>query len=214
MEKRYKIGLFFILIMISVLVVVLMWKRHTMDGFPKEGDQVEQDHIKLNNSDEIPKTAEEIYQVQKMNVLTTCDTVCIYEDIDKKDGSVSIVEGKLPAKYIGLNREELEKFLAEDSLAPTLEEKQKGFKSQHLELFSAEKIKVLRIFDTTQEMTGFYIMETDGEVCVYEHDKTTLYFKTGLKAENLPADVRHELQEGKFMDSELQVYHFIESYSS
>ncbi|MDE7478320.1 MAG: hypothetical protein K2M91_10285, partial [Lachnospiraceae bacterium] len=160
MEKRYKIGLFFILIMISVLVVVLMWKRHTMDGFPKEGDQVEQNHMNLNHSsdlaDDTPKTAEEIYQVQKMNVLTTCDTVCIYEDIDKKDGSVSMVEGKLPAKYIGLNREELEKLLAEDSLTPTLEEKQKGFKSQHLELFSADKIKVLRIFDTTQDMTGFY----------------------------------------------------------
>lgn len=218
MEKRYKIGLFFVLTLISVLLVVLMWKRHTMDGFPKEGDIAEQNHAESDVSSELddhaPKTAEEIYQVQKMNVLTTCDTVCIYENIDKKDGSVYMEEGKLPAKYIGLNRAELEVLLAEDSLAPTLEEKQKGFKSQHLELFSSEKIKVLRIYDTTQETTGFYIMEVDGEVCVYEHDKTTLYFKTGLHPENLPADVRYELQEGKFMDSELQVYHFIESYSS
>lgn len=218
MEKRYKIGLFFVLILISVLLVFLMWKRHTMDGFPREGDIAEQNQTESGASseadDQAPKTAEEIYQVQKMNVLTTYDTVCIYENIDKKDGSMTVEEGKLPAKYIGLNRVELEELLAEDSLAPTLAERQKGFKSQHLELFSAEKIKVLRIYDTTQETTGFYIMEVDGEVCVYEHDKTTLYFKTGLKAENLPADVRYELQNGKFMDSELQVYHFIESYSS
>ncbi len=197
MEKRYKIGLFFVLVLISVLVVVLMWKRHTMDGFPKE------EHL-----------VEELYQVQKMNILTTCDTVCIYENIDKKDGSVSMEEEALPVKYIGLNREELETMLAQDSLAPTLEEKQKGFKSQHLELFSADKIKVLRIYDTAQGATGFYIMEVNGEICVYEHDKETLYFKTGLHAESLPAEVRHELREGKFMDSELQVYHFIESYSS
>ena len=215
MEKRYKIGLFFVLILISALVVVLMWKRHTMDGFPREGDRVEQrQDVSSEQDDQAPKTAEEIYQVQKTNTLTTADTVCIYENIDKKDGSMSVEVGKLPAKYIGLNREALEKLLAEDSMAPTLAEKQKGFKSQHLELFSAEKIKVLRIYDTTQGTTGFYMMEVDGEVCVFEHDKETLYFKTGLHAESLPAEVRHELKEGKFMDSELQVYHFIESYSS
>ena len=215
MEKRYKIGLFFVLILISALVVVLMWKRHTMDGFPREGDRVEQrQDVSSEQDDQAPKTAEEIYQVQKTNTLTTADTVCIYENIDKKDGSMSVEVGKLPAKYIGLNREALEKLLAEDSMAPTLAEKQKGFKSQHLELFSAEKIKVLRIYDTTQGTTGFYMMEVDGEVCVFEHDKTTLYFRTGLKVEDLPADVRYELKEGKFMDSELQVYDFIESYSS
>ena len=218
MEKRYKIGLFFVLILISVLVAVLMWKRHTMDGFPNEGARAEQDQDGTGElsggDDQAPKTAEEIYNVQKMNALTTADTVCIYENIDKKDGSMSVEVGKLPAKYVGLNRTELEELLAEDSLAPTLAEKQKGFKSQHLELFSAEKIKVLRIYDTTQGTTGFYMMEVDGEVCVFEHDKTTLYFRTGLKVEDLPADVRYELKEGKFMDSELQVYHFIESYSS
>ncbi len=213
MEKRYKIGLFFVLVLISVLVVVLMWKRHTMDGFPKEDNLVEQKDQSSEMQDS-GKTAEELYQVQKMNVLTTCDTVCIYENIDKKDGSVFMEEGTLPVKYIGLNRQELEKLLAQDSLAPTLEEKQKGFKSQHLELFSADKIKVLRIYDTTQGATGFYIMEVNGEICVFEHDKETLYFKTGLHPESLPAEVRHELKEGKFMDSELQVYHFIESYSS
>lgn len=217
MEKRYKIGLFFVLVLISVLVVVLMWKKHTMDGFPDEGDRVEQNQAESDASgveDQAPKTAEEIYQVQKTNALTTADTICIYEDIDKKDGSMSVEVGKLPAKYIGLNRAELEELLAEGSMAPTLAEKQKGFKSQHLELFSPEKIKVLRIYDTTQGTTGFYIMEVDGEVCVYEHDKKTLYFKTGLKVEHLPADVRYELKQGKYMDSELQVYHFIESYSS
>ena len=76
MEKRYKIGLFFVLVLISVLVVVLMWKRHTMDGFPKEDNLVEQKDQSSEMQDS-GKTAEELYQVQKMNVLTTCDTVCI-----------------------------------------------------------------------------------------------------------------------------------------
>ena len=112
MEKRYKIGLFFVLILISVLVAVLMWKRHTMDGFPNEGARAEQDQDGTGElsgvDDQAPKTAEEIYNVQKMNALTTADTVCIYENIDKKDGSMSVEVGKLPAKYVGLNRTELE----------------------------------------------------------------------------------------------------------
>lgn len=217
MEKRYKIGLFLVLLLISVLVVVLLYRRSNMDKLSDKNNLAKQ-HLNIDELSQIDsqmsKTAEELYQVQKMNVQTTSDTVCIYENIDKKDGSVFMEEGKIPVKYIGLNREELEKMLAADSLAPTLEEKQKGFKSQHLELFSADKIKVLRIYDTTQGESGFYIMEVDGEVCVFEYDKKTLYFKTGLHPENLPVEVRLELQEGKFMDNELQVYHFIESYSS
>ena len=210
MEKRYKIWLIFVFsVDFGIGGRIDCGNGIRWDGFPKE------EHLVTDETeDSAPKTAEELYQVQKMNILTTCDTVCIYENIDKKDGSVSMEEGKIPVKYIGLNREELEKMLAADSLAPTLEEKQKGFKSQHLELFSADKIKVLRIYDTAQGQSGFYIMEVDGEVCVFEYDKKTLYFKTGLHPENLPVEVRLELQEGKFMDNELQVYHFIESYSS
>lgn len=213
MEKRYKIGLFFILVLIMALLVTLMWKRHTMDGFPREGGNASQEGD-ASSGEASAKTAEEIYQVQKMNVTTTSDTICIYEDIDKKDGSMSMMETQLPDSYIGLNREELENLLAQDSLFPPPGEKEKGFKSQHLELFSADRIKVLRIYDTSAQLSGFYIMEVDGEVHVYEHDKSTLYFKTGLRIENLPPDVRYELKEGKYVDTELQVYHFIESYSS
>ena len=74
--------------------------------------------------------------------------------------------------------------------------------------------KVLRIYDTSKEQAGFYIMEVDGEIGVYREDKTTLYFRTGLNPKSLPADVLNEVREGKYMDTELQVYHFLESYSS
>lgn len=203
MKKGYKIGLFFILLLAAVLIVLIIWKRHTIARFPNEENLIGQ-------NEEIGDAS----QVQQMEIVTTCDTVCIYENIDRKDGSVSMEEEKLPPKYIGLKRKELEEALQEDSLVPTLEDKQKGFQSQHLELFSAEKIKILRIYDTSRELSGFYILEVNGEICVYKEDKTTLYFKTGLKAEDLPPDVRYEVQKGKFIDTELQVYHFIESYSS
>lgn len=223
MKKGYKISLFFVCIMIAVLVVVLVWKRHTMDGFPNENvkndDGIESegmgaDNVEIDGTDNQDELFVQDIQAQSVNMVTTCDTICIYENIDKKDGAVSTEEKKLPAKYIGLTREQLEEALLQDSQVPTLEDKEKGFKSQHLELFSPDRIKILRIYDTTKETTGFYIMEVDGEIGVYKQDKKTLYFRTGLDPKALPADVLNEVREGKFMETELQVYHFLESYSS
>lgn len=223
MKKGYKIGLFFVCIMIIALVVVLVWKRHTMSGFPNENaqnnDSIERDGMGARNmeADQLDNQNEayiQDLQAQSINMVTTCDTICVYENIDKKDGAVSTEERKLPAKYIGLTREQLEAALLQDSQTMTLEDKEKGFKSQHLELFSSDRIKVLRIYDTSKENTGFYIMEVNGEIGVYREDKTTLYFRTGLDPKALPADVLNEVREGKYMDTELQVYHFLESYSS
>lgn len=223
MKKGYKIGLFFVCIMILTLVAVVVWKRHTMSGFPNEnlsnGRGTERDELGARNiGADQPDNQNEVYmqdlQAQSINMVTTCDTICVYENIDKKDGAVSTEEGKLPEKYIGLTRDQLEDALLLDSQTMTLEDKEKGFKSQHLELFSTDRIKVLRIYDTSKETTGFYIMEVDGEIGVYREDKTTLYFRTGLDPKSLPADVLNEVREGKYMDTELQVYHFLESYSS
>lgn len=218
MGKGYKIGLFFVCVMIMALAAALFWKRRI--GFPDEdmrngADRTGENNIVLDSDKENDKDAyEQDLQAQNVNMVTTCDTVCIYENIDKKDGAVSTEERKLPAKYIGLTRKQLEEALLEDSAALTLEDREKGFKSQHLELFSPDKIKVLRIYDTSGEQTGFYIMEVGGEIGVYRIDKRTLYFKTGLNPYALPPDVLAEVREGKYMESELQVYYFLESYSS
>ena len=223
MKKGYKIGLFFVCIMIITLVGVLVWKRHAMSGFQNENAQNNDGVVRgemgarnmgADQSDNQNEAYMQDLQAQSINMVTTCDTICVYENIDKKDGAVSTEERKLPAKYIGLTREQLEAALLQDSQVMTLEDKEKGFKSQHLELFSADRIKVLRIYDTSKETTGFYIMEVDGEIGVYKEDKTTLYFRTGLDPKALPADVLNEVREGKYMDTELQVYHFLESYSS
>lgn len=214
MRKEYKIGLFFMIVLVVALSLVLVLRRQMISRAPNENNGVELQNVPID-AEEIPyDDFGEVTQVQRVDDITTSDTICIYENIDKKDGSISIEEQKLPAKYIGLKRDALEQALEEDGKVLTLEDREKGFQSQHLELFSADRVKILRIYDTTRELTGYYIMALNGEICVYKHDKKTLYFKTGLKVEDLPATVRAEVQEGKYMDNELQVYHFIESYSS
>ena len=41
-----------------------------------------------------------------------------------------------------------------------------------------------------------------------------MYFKTDLQLEQLPQQVQKEIMQGKYIDSELALYHFLESYSS
>ncbi|MCD8037497.1 MAG: hypothetical protein LUE96_00135 [Lachnospiraceae bacterium] len=221
MRKGYKIGLFFVCIMIVALMAALVWKRSTADdgsdGEGKFSGDIGEEQISAKNPEAETGLEEpdmQDVQAQSVDIVTTCDTICIYENIDKKDGAVSTQQEKLPAKYIGLTREQLEEALLEDGRASTLEDKQTGFQSQHLELFSPEKIKILRIYDTSTEQTGFYIIEIDGEIGVYRQDRTTLYFRTGLDPDALPEDVLNDVRNGKFMETELQVYHFLESYSS
>lgn len=120
----------------------------------------------------------------------------------------------MPGKYIGMNRVEMEKALWDDSRVLSLEDKERGFESQHLELFSKERVKIVRIYDTTPEVSGYYIMAVDHEIWIYQGDRTTVYFKTDLQLEQLPQQVQKEIMQGKYIDSELALYHFLESYSS
>ena len=211
MKKRYMIGLFFVCaaVVAVVAVVALLWGRHTMDGFSDGNGETGQEapQSDLTDDKEVDDYDEAgASQVQSMGMITTADTMCVYENIDQKDGTVSMVEAKLPEKYVGLNRAQLEAALRLDGSIMQLDESGDGFKSQHLELFSPERIKILRIYDTAEQV--------DGEVRIYKSDKKTLYFRTGITLQDLPEDVAQEIVEGKYMENEVQVYHFLESYSS
>lgn len=204
MRKEYKNGLFFVLGIVIIIVLAVLWRHYLLSESSTRKQQEEEN----TGNNEVG-----ISQAQNMNITTTCDTICIYEDIDKKDGTISFQEEKIPAKYIGMSREELEKTLSEDK-GVSLENKAKGFQSQHLELFSKEKIKIVRIYDTSQEDTGFYIMAYNHYVSVFRPDQETLYFQSDIKVEDLPASVQQEVIKGKYMSSEIEVFHFLESYSS
>lgn len=214
MKKGYKIGLFFICTIIIILIIMLMWKRHTLSGFPNENNNIQQNNDNGENTGDIKENVINSSQAQNVTIITTKNTKCIYENIDQKDGAISVVEECIPDKYIGMTRKELENALQEDTNTVLLEDDKSCFKSQHLELFSPEKIKILRIYDTTSVTDGYFILEVEGEIRVYEEDKETLFFRTDLVLDDLPDNVKQEVIEGKFVETEVQVYHFLESYSS
>ena len=64
------------------------------------------------------------------------------------------------------------------------------------------------------EPEGFVLLEEDGFVAVYEADRKTRYSTTGILRDELPEELRQEIQQGKVIESEEQLYNFLESYSS
>ena len=51
-------------------------------------------------------------------------------------------------------------------------------------------------------------------VSVYHGDRTTLYETTGISVDILPANLQEEIRAGKYVKSELELYSFLENYSS
>lgn len=61
---------------------------------------------------------------------------------------------------------------------------------------------------------AYVLLPEDGFVAVYQADRKTLYATTGILLKNLPENLQREIQDGKIIDSEEQLYSFLENYSS
>ncbi len=60
----------------------------------------------------------------------------------------------------------------------------------------------------------YYLMEVNGYVVVYLSDKKTPYEYTDIKYDDLPAELRDEIRNGKYMEDAKTLYGFLENYSS
>lgn len=214
MKLGYRIGLFLLLTLIAMVLILLLWKRQGEVVQKPSENKSEMQSIEESLEMDDNESEIGVSQARSFDEVTTCNTICIYENLDKAKNVITIEEGKLPLKYIDVNRDELEALLEEDSKVLTLEEREKGFCSQSLVSFSGEKVKIFRIYDTSEEETGFYLLAVNHYIWVYQKDRSTLYFKTDLRIEELPEEVQKDVIEGKYMESEEAIYGFLESYSS
>lgn len=60
----------------------------------------------------------------------------------------------------------------------------------------------------------YVLLPEDGYVAVYCADRKTLYASTDIQIQNLPDELQQEIQKGKLISSETQLYSFLENYSS
>ncbi|MCM1122971.1 MAG: hypothetical protein NC416_10335 [Eubacterium sp.] len=178
----------------------------------KETRNQEKQQVQYNSfEDDIQEQVIEA-AVEKIPVVTA-DTAYLVEKVDLIKGTVEEAEESIPVKYIGLDREELiEELEAYDSNPPLMELEQ-GFKTIELTAFSKDRVVICKYYKT-EENTGFYLMVADHFVVVYREDKQTLYMNTDILLESLDETLQTEIMQGKYVETEEELYNFLESYSS
>lgn len=70
------------------------------------------------------------------------------------------------------------------------------------------------VTDVIQTDKGYLVMIVDNYVCVLRAQDKSVYFQTDILSDELPSEVRKELEQGKYITSEIEVFHYLESYSS
>lgn len=93
-------------------------------------------------------------------------------------------------------------------------ENEKIIKNSHIE--SEQNQYLPSSVETNKEVTYFkYMIYQDGErLTVYESDSATVFMETDILVEQLPEDVRNQLDLGVGIRTEEELYDFLESYSS
>ena len=145
------------------------------------------------------------------NSVVTADTSYVVLSYDMKSGSMMESKEKTPDKYIGLSRERLEEEIKEYGESPSLPDLEKGFQNIELVSFSPTKVVVRKYYEKEE---GYFLVNENNTVVVYDKSLSHVYMDTGIKTDELPWNVQSEIMCMKYIETEGELYHFLESYSS
>ena len=149
--------------------------------------------------------------------VVTADTMYLIEEIDLTDGTIHETKENVPVMYIGLDRESLVKELESYDNNPPLSELERGFETIELTAFSKDRVVICKYYKPVkeeEEEPGYYLMVADHFIVVYRGDMETLYMNTDILLEDLGDALQAEIIQGKYLETEEEVYNFLESYSS
>lgn len=71
--------------------------------------------------------------------------------------------------------------------------------------------------DSSRESSGygeFFLKVNEGFIVVYLSDKKTVYETTSIRYSTLPSKIQQEIEKGKYLKNQEELYSFMENYSS
>lgn len=148
------------------------------------------------------------------DVVVTKTTVYEIEEYHRHTQEVNLVVERIPAQYIGMDRQELESALALYLESPSLRDVEQGLKDIRLVRFSPDRITVRKSYELEPEYDYYYLTEEQGYVVVYYRNMGTLFCETGIEMDELPVHLQQEIRQVKTIETEEELYGFLESYSS
>lgn len=217
MKVLYRIGLICILVMaagvcfrfVQVLYVPGFDAKREAEPLP-----IHSDAENVQELNEVADGAEEDIETVTKEQTLTCDTVYVIREYDKSTKTEEMFPGVLPDQYIGKTREQLTEIVEAYSQAPALKDIEKGFASMEIASFSPQKLVVVKKYFSDMTKEHFYLIVENEYVTVYYSDLQTVYLYTDIYFANLPAPLQQEILDRKYVESEEELYNFLESYTS
>lgn len=79
---------------------------------------------------------------------------------------------------------------------------------------SEENIEEMTQSMSTLSYAKYFLAEQEGKVVIYHSDKKTLCYETSIRVDHLPQEMKQAVKEGIAVETEEQLYEFLENYSS
>lgn len=165
----------------------------------EESKALKEETVEVSLSDEPIVTANTRYVIQEYNTVT---------------GKMVEEEVPAPDKFIGLNREKLAEEISEYNKNPSLTDLEQGFNYMELMSFSSGRVVVRKSYEPAEEDKGFFLLNENHYVVVYNHSLSQIYMNTDILVEELPENLQEEILNMKYIEDEGALYNFLESYSS
>ncbi len=129
-------------------------------------------------------------------------------------GKFSTREIMPDSAMIGMTRDELTDYLAQELVNMPDSERDQGLILNELITFSKDRIIVRKTYDSNRIDFLYYVAVKNGEVVVYHNDRNTVYEFTGISALLLSEEERLALLEGIRIRTQEELFSLLESYSS
>lgn len=166
------------------------------------------------------QTEENIIKEESMEVslkdepIVTANTRYVVQEYYMDTGDIVEEEETAPDKFIGLNREKLAGEIMEYNNNPSLTDLEQGFHYMELVSFSPVKVVVRKSYESVDEVKGFFLLNENHYVVVYDNSLSHVYMNTDILVEELPENLQQEILNMKYVEDEGELYNFLESYSS
>lgn len=160
----------------------------------------------------IPAPAEEMI-VEDRQILTS-DTQYVIIETDLRDGSSVETTWEVPEKYLGMDRDSFLEAMQEYEQSPPLEEQTRGFVSVEVRSFSRQKVVIRKNYFFEEADRHFYLTVHNNYIVVMCEDMQTVYMNTSISLSQLPERLQAEVLLNKYVETEKELYDFLETYSS
>lgn len=193
--------------------------EYAQNAEPSKTDALGKQSLSLWESDEEVMDAQVKAYGEVKAVAAAMETLCVdteyvVQEVDIQAETMEETILRLPDKYVGMNREQFQEAMEDYQLSPPLSELERGFVSLEVISFARKQVVVQMNYNFVQPSKSFYLAVYNNQVVVYLEDKKTIYIETDILLESLSEELQREIINMLYVESEDELYRFLESYSS